>query len=92
MLEAMASGLPVLATRHGGILEAVEHGTSGLLVEESDWQALAEAMRTLANNPQLYASVSHAGRAHVLSQFDRATQAATLESIYDEARRLFVGP
>jgi colanic acid/amylovoran biosynthesis glycosyltransferase len=92
MLEAMASGLPVLATRHGGILEAVEHGTSGLLVEETDWQALAEAMRTLANNPQLYASVSHAGRAHVLSQFDRATQAATLESIYDEARRLFVGP
>ena len=49
MLEAMATGLPVLATRHGGIPEAVE--TGGILVAEGDDEALAGAMRELASNP-----------------------------------------
>ena len=39
MLEAMATGLPVLATQHGGIPEAVTHGTHGLLVPEGDHEA-----------------------------------------------------
>lgn len=48
MLEAMASGLPVAATRHGGIPEAVEHGTSGLIVAEKDDAGLAAAKRVAA--------------------------------------------
>ena len=47
ILEAMSTGLAVLATRHGGIPEAVKHGRSGLLVEERDFVGLAAAMREI---------------------------------------------
>ena len=48
MLEAMATGLPVIATRHGGIPEAVEDGKSGFLVDEDDWEALGDRMIAVA--------------------------------------------
>src|SRR5207302_5047206 len=51
MLEAMATGLPVLATLHGGIPEAVENGKTGLLVPERSHEALFQAMLVLAENP-----------------------------------------
>ena len=44
MLEAMATGLPVLATNHGGIPEAIENGVSGILVPERDYEALSQAL------------------------------------------------
>src|SRR5207302_8967108 len=44
MLEAMASGLPVFATRHGGIPEAIENNVSGILVNERDHRALGDAL------------------------------------------------
>ena len=84
MLEAMAGGLPVLATTHGGIPEAVENGVSGLLVAERDHTALAEAMRTLAGEPGRFATMSAAARARVTEQFDLATQTRVLERCYDE--------
>ena len=89
MLEAMAGGLPILATRHGGIAEAVEHGVSGLLVAERDSHGLASAMLQLAGNPSLYRSLSAAGRDRVLQQFSLQAQAANLEAAYDEARNRF---
>ncbi len=89
LLEAMACGLPVLATRHGGISEAVEHGASGFLVGEGDWRALGDAMLGLANSPETYRAVSRLGREHVLGRFALSAQAAVLESAYDEARALF---
>ena len=51
MLEAMATGLPVLATLHGGIPEAVESGRTGLLGPERDDAALLQAMLDLAGAP-----------------------------------------
>src|SRR5450432_1610027 len=54
ILEAMSTGLPVAATRHGGIPEAVQHGRSGLLVEERDFEALANAMKEITRSPQTF--------------------------------------
>jgi colanic acid/amylovoran biosynthesis glycosyltransferase len=85
MLEAMASGLPVLATTHGGIPEAVEHGVSGLLVAERDHAALAVQMLTLAGDPGRYAAMSAAAAKRVRECFDLAAQALTLEGYYREA-------
>ena len=91
MLEAMASGLPVLATRHGGIPEAVEDGVSGLLVAERDHAALVGAMLALARDPARLASVSAAARARVTAEFDLDAQTRVLEGCYQDAIRAFAG-
>jgi glycosyltransferase involved in cell wall biosynthesis len=88
MLEAMASGMPVLATQHGGIPEAVEHGVSGLLVREQDDAALAAAMIDLANDPVSYGKMSAAAGARVAAEFDLKKQSRALEAIYEEARTM----
>lgn len=84
MLEAMASGLPVLATHHGGIPEAVEDGISGLLVGERDDTALAASMRTLTQDPATYIEMSAAAAKRVAAEFDLAAQTRVLEAIYAE--------
>jgi len=56
----MALGMTVISTRHSGIPEAIEHGVSGLLVEEMDVEAMAEAMGRAANDPALCARLGAA--------------------------------
>jgi len=87
MLEAMATGLPVLATQHGGIPEAVTDGVSGVLVPENDGPALTEALRNLINNPATLTSLGTAGRQAVADKFSAAARIADLEAIYAEVRR-----
>jgi colanic acid/amylovoran biosynthesis glycosyltransferase len=84
MLEAMATGLPALATRHGGIPEAVEDGVSGILVEEGDHKALANAMLALASDEGKYQRMSEAARLAVADKFDLRAQVKVLESYYEE--------
>lgn len=84
MLEAMASGLPVLATHHGGIPEAVAHGVNGWLFAERDHDALAQAMLALGADAPGYAQMSVAA-GKVRAQFDLAQQARLLEGCYREA-------
>jgi colanic acid/amylovoran biosynthesis glycosyltransferase len=88
MLEAMASGLPILATDHGGIPEAVQHGHTGLLTPERDEKALTQSLHTLTHDPALYAQMSTAAAQSVRANFDLTTQARVLESIYTEALTL----
>ena len=82
MLEAMASGLPVFATQHGGIPEAIEHGVSGVLVPERDHEALARALLDAAQDRHLLSRLAHEGAAAVAAKFDQRAQVRRLEEIY----------
>jgi glycosyltransferase involved in cell wall biosynthesis len=60
IMEAMASGLPVVATRHSGINELITDGVDGLLVEEYDIDAMADALVQLATNDPLVSTLGKA--------------------------------
>jgi colanic acid/amylovoran biosynthesis glycosyltransferase len=70
LMEAMAQGLPVLATRHSGTPELVEHEVSGLLCAEGDREALAANMLAFANAPERWAAMGAVGAAKVRAEFD----------------------
>ncbi|PYL65816.1 MAG: colanic acid biosynthesis glycosyltransferase WcaL [Verrucomicrobia bacterium] len=82
MLEAMASGLPVFATQHGGIPEAIEHGTSGVLVPERDHEALARALLDASQDRHLLSRLAREGAAAVAAKFAQPAQVRRLEEIY----------
>ena len=82
MLEAMASGLPVFATDHGGIPEAVENGVSGVLVRERDHEALANALLNATQDSDSLARIARKGAEIVGKNFDLQAQAQRLEEIY----------
>jgi colanic acid/amylovoran biosynthesis glycosyltransferase len=82
MLEAMATGLPVFATEHGGIPEAIENGMSGVLVPERDHEALARALLNAAQDPGLLSRIARSGAEAVQTNFDRRMQAQRLDNLY----------
>ena len=84
MLEAMASGLAVFATAHGGIPEAIENGTSGVLVPERDHEALARALLEAVENQAVLARLAKAGAEVVAKKFEQRSQVRRLEDIYLE--------
>ena len=70
VMEASATGIPVVAWAHGGIPEIVEHGVSGLLAPFGDLFALTQAMEQLAQDSALRLALGQAGRARVRVAFD----------------------
>jgi glycosyltransferase involved in cell wall biosynthesis len=85
ILEAAASGLPVVSTRHAGIKEAVIHEHTGILVDEGDWQAMAAGMLRLAQDPALADRMGSAGRSHVAANYSMPARIGSLWEIIREA-------
>ncbi len=84
MLEAMSTGLPVVATLHGGIPEAVENGRTGLLVPEKDPRALCEALRQLTESSELWAKMGREASEHITADFEQHAQIRHLELQYEK--------
>src|SRR5205085_3068619 len=87
MLEAMASGLPVFATEHGGIPEAIEDGRSGILVKERDEEAFIQALLKWTSDPEALAAIARAGAEAVRGRFEQTSQTRQLEDYYFEAMK-----
>ena len=82
ILEAMASGLPVIATRVGGNSELVVDGHTGLLVDSGDEQAMADAITTIATQPERAQAMGLAARQRVLQCFSLQVMVDTYRGVY----------
>ena len=83
ILEAMATGLPVIAARVGGNAELVEDGATGTLIQASDVDALARTMLWYATHPQMARRQGAAGRARAESLFSLEKMVADYSSLYE---------
>ncbi|HET9435570.1 MAG TPA: glycosyltransferase family 4 protein [Candidatus Limnocylindrales bacterium] len=82
LIEAMAAGVPVVASHLSGIPELVEDGVTGLTVTPGDSTALADAIGRLAADPALRSRLADAGRARVAADFDLDTNARRLIGLF----------
>ena len=82
LMEAMAAGLPVVASRHSGIPELVAHGHSGLLAAERDVSGLAAALGALLDSPEQRRAMGLEGRARVLADYEIETQNDRLVELF----------
>ena len=69
VLEAMGMGLPVISTRHGGIRDIVDEGETGLLVDEYDVKAMADALMQVATKPDYARQLGQQARARVFQNW-----------------------
>lgn len=85
MVEAMAAGVPVVATNRGGPAEIVEDGVSGLLVSPGDPEALGRSILTLLGDPARRARMAQAARERARAQFDLERVVREVEHVYERA-------
>jgi glycosyltransferase involved in cell wall biosynthesis len=82
VIEAMAAGLPVVATGVGGILELIRDGTTGVLVPPDDRDALTSAVQSLIDDPSRAAALARAGRQTVVARFSFERMVSAFEALY----------
>lgn len=82
LLEAMASGLPIVSTDVGGVSEYLRDGVNGRLVPPNDAEAMAHAMLTYANDVTLAARIGRENRAEAASRYSWAASAAALRAVF----------
>jgi len=87
LIEAMARGKAVVASRAGGPIEIVREGETGLLVPPGDTEALARALRLLLDQPHLAARMGRAGATRCAASFSAAVAVPRIEAIYEAAGR-----
>lgn len=68
--QALATGLPVVATAHSGLPEQVHDGVNGVVAPENNPAALAEKILWMIEHPELWPELGHAGRAHVQEHYN----------------------
>ncbi len=84
IIEASASGMPILSTKHCDIPEIVIDGKNGFLVPERNIDKLIEKLKILLLNPSMWESMGRYGRKHIEREYDVKKQVKKLEEIYDE--------
>ena len=82
MLEAMASGVPVIASRVGGVPEALNYGKTGILIEQKNPKQIKEAVISLLHNDDLRMSLSKKGREWILKTFSWDSLAKQITEIF----------
>jgi len=81
ILEASATGLPIVSTKHAGIREAVVDGQTGYLVEEGEYEIMAKKIIDLLGNPSLVASMGAAARKHMEQHYEMSFRIQSLKNI-----------
>lgn len=87
LLEAMASALPVVATKVGDVATALDHGEAGALIPPGNPAALAEAIRNLINQPDLRRTLGHKARVVAADKYSSKKMAASYMTLYDQLLR-----
>lgn len=90
ILEAMSSGCPVVATRHGAITETVLDGVTGILVEEGDIGGMGNAICELLMKPDLRTAMGIAGRRRVVEHYDQENCISRLRGVLSLPNQLYV--
>jgi glycosyltransferase involved in cell wall biosynthesis len=85
VLEAMAAGVPVVASAVGGIPDQIGHGEAGILVPPSDPDALGEALGALLQDPAYARRLGEAGRRRTENEFSHETLVRRIEAVYRAA-------
>lgn len=87
LMEAMATGMPVVSTVHTGIPELVSDGVSGYLVPERDADALAQALERLIDHPESWPAMGRAGRRQVVEHFNIGILNDRLATLFQDLLR-----